>query len=68
MRRLLVLFLASLMLLATAACGNDNGSAKADDVDMGQKIDGLSVSGSFGAEPKVKVSSAVTAPSTDHRR
>ena len=61
MRRLLVLFLASLMLLATAACGNDNGSAKADDVDMGQKIDGLSVSGSFGAEPKVKVSSAVTA-------
>ena len=31
MRRLLVLFLASLMLLATAACGNDNGSAKADD-------------------------------------
>jgi ABC-type glycerol-3-phosphate transport system substrate-binding protein len=59
-RRLLALLLASLMLLATAACGNDDGSAKAD-VDMGQKIDGLSVSGSFGAEPKVKVSSAVKA-------
>lgn len=61
MRRLLALLLASLMLLATAACGNDKGSAKADDVDMGQKIDGLSVSGSFGAEPKVKVTSAVKA-------
>ena len=61
MRRLLVLLLASLMLLATAACGNDHGSAKADNVDMGQKIDGLSVSGSFGAEPQVKVSSPVQA-------
>ena len=37
MRRLLALLLASLMLLATAACGNDNGSAKAADVDMGQR-------------------------------
>lgn len=61
MRRLLALLLASLMLFATAACGNDNGSAKAGSVDMGEKIKGLSVSGAFGQQPKVDVSSPVTA-------
>jgi peptidylprolyl isomerase len=52
--------MASLMLLATAACGKDDGSAKAD-VDMGDQIKGLTVSGGFGAQPQVKVSSAVKA-------
>ena len=61
MRRLLALLLASLMLFATAACGNDNGSAKAGNVDLGEKIKGLSVSGAFGQQPKVDVSSPVTA-------
>jgi peptidylprolyl isomerase len=60
-RRLFVLLLASLMLLATAACGSDSGSSTASDVDMGQKIAGLTVSGAFGAEPKVTVKPAVKA-------
>jgi FKBP-type peptidyl-prolyl cis-trans isomerase len=56
-RRLFVLLLASLMLLATAACGDAGGSkAKAD---SGQKIKGLSVSGAFGDQPTVKVKPAV---------
>ena len=55
MRRLLALLLASLMLFATAACGNDTGSAKAGNVDMGEQIKGLSVSGAFGEQPKVTV-------------
>lgn len=58
-RRLLALLLASLMLLATAACGNDNPDKAGSDVDMGQKIKGLSVSGDFGDEPSVKVDPAV---------
>ena len=61
MRRLLALLLASLMLFATAACGNDSGKTKAADVDMGEKINGLTVSGAFGAEPKVDVKPAVKA-------
>lgn len=63
MRRLLVLFLAALLLFATAACGGDSGTgAKATTksaVDMGDKITGLSVGGTFGAEPEVKVDPAV---------
>ncbi|QWZ09773.1 hypothetical protein KRR39_08570 [Nocardioides panacis] len=55
MRRLLALLMASLLLFATAACGNDSGKTKAADVDLGEKISGLSVSGAFGAEPKVTV-------------
>jgi len=56
-RRLLVLLLASLMLLATAACGDNGGSqAKAD---QGQNIKGLTVSGAFGQEPQVKVTPKV---------
>lgn len=58
MRRLLILLVASLLLLATAACGNEAGAAK-DKVDMGEKIKGLSVSGAFGQEPKVSVKPAV---------
>ncbi len=58
MRRLLVLLLALLLLTATAACGGD--SEKADeDVDMGQNIKGLDVTGAFGEEPKVAVDPAV---------
>jgi peptidylprolyl isomerase len=48
------------MLLATAACGDDPDKAKADDVDMGQKIKGLTVSGEFGEEPKVSAKPAIT--------
>ena len=61
MRRLLALLLASLMLFATTACGNDSEKGKASDVDMGQKIPGLSVSGAFGSEPEVTVKPAVKA-------
>jgi peptidylprolyl isomerase len=73
-RRLLALIVASL-LLTTAACGGgDSGKSKADagsssgksQVDSGDKIDGVSVSGTFGAEPQVKVTKAVkvTKPET----
>jgi peptidylprolyl isomerase len=54
----LLLLVASLLLLATAACGGGSGKAKSH-VDLGQKISGLSVSGAFGAEPKVSVKPAV---------
>ena len=60
MRRLLALLLAPLLLLATAACGGDSGKTKAADVDLGEKISGLTVSGAFGSEPKVAVKPAVT--------
>ena len=59
MRRLLALPLAFLLLFATAACGNDSDSSKASDVDMGDKISGLAVSGAFGSEPKVTVKPAI---------
>jgi peptidylprolyl isomerase len=58
-RRVLALLLAICLVFATAACGDDSSKTKADDVDMGQKIKGLSVSGEFGAEPKVTVKPAV---------
>ena len=58
MRRLLVLLVASLMLFATAACGDDSRKAE-EDVDMGKKIKGLAVSGAFAEEPKVSVEPAV---------
>jgi peptidylprolyl isomerase len=57
-RRVLVLLLAVSMLAFTAACGGDSGKAE-DDVDMGQTIKGLDVSGAFGEEPKVSVDPAV---------
>ena len=59
MRRLLSLLLAALMLLATAACGGGDSDKPESDVDMGQEIKGLSVSGNFGEEPEVKVDPAV---------
>lgn len=61
MRRLLALVLAFLLLLTTAACGGDStDTKKKPDVDMGDSIKGLAVSGTFGAEPKLKVDPAVT--------
>ena len=61
MRRLLVLLLASLMLLATAACGADDSgkAAPKPHVDKGDTISGLSVGGTFGKEPTVTVKPAV---------
>jgi peptidylprolyl isomerase len=59
-RRLLALPVASLMLLATAACGGESDSgATGPKVDMGDDIKGLSVAGDFGTEPTVKVKPAV---------
>jgi peptidylprolyl isomerase len=55
-RRLLALLVASLMLFATAACGNDSGSSKTPEADT---IKGLTVTGAFGQEPQVKVKPAV---------
>ena len=61
MRRLLALLLASVMLLATAACGSDSGKSKDSAAGSGDKISGLTVSGAFGSEPKVTVKPAVKA-------
>lgn len=61
MRRLLVLLLASVMLLTTAACGGDGTDKAKSKVDMGSAIKNLKVSGSFGEEPKVAVDGAVKA-------
>jgi hypothetical protein len=59
-RRLLALLIASLLLLTTAACGGDSSDTKAkSDVDMGDTIKGLSVSGAFAAQPELKVDPAV---------
>jgi peptidylprolyl isomerase len=58
-RRLLALLIASLMLLATAACGSSDTDTKKSDVDMGDTIKGLSVGGTFGKQPEVKVDPAV---------
>jgi peptidylprolyl isomerase len=59
-RRLLLLLLAGLLVLATAACGNDTGKAHAKaSVDMGDDISGLKVTGKFGSEPTVEVDPAV---------
>lgn len=62
MRRPLTLLVASLMLVTTAACGGGGSSdTKAQaDVDMGQPIKGVGVSGSFGTAPKVTLDSAVS--------
>jgi peptidylprolyl isomerase len=57
-RRSLALLVASLMLFATAACGNDSTSSDSK-VDLGDKIKGLTVAGAFGQEPKVTVKPAV---------
>jgi peptidylprolyl isomerase len=56
-RRLLALLLASLMLLSVTACGSGTSRTKTD---TGDSIKGLTVSGRFGAEPKVTVKPAVT--------
>jgi peptidylprolyl isomerase len=59
-RRLLALVLACLLLTLAACGGGDTTETeKKSDVDMGDTIEGLSVSGTFAEQPKVKVSSAV---------
>jgi peptidylprolyl isomerase len=59
-RRPLALLVASLMLFTTAACGGDSSDNKTkSDVDTGDTIKGLTVSGAFGAEPTVKVDPAI---------
>jgi FKBP-type peptidyl-prolyl cis-trans isomerase len=61
-RRLLVLLTACLLMFATAACGNDSSdSKKKAEVDMGDTIKGLKVSGTFAAAPEIKVDPAVKA-------
>ena len=63
MRRLLVLLTAFVLLFATAACGgsSDSGGDKKSQVDLGAKIKGLSVSGSFASAPQIKVNPRVSA-------
>ena len=62
MRRLLVLLTACLLMLATAACGDSSSdSKKKAEVDMGDTIKGLKVSGKFAAAPSIKVDQAVKA-------
>ena len=62
MRRLLVLLTACLLMLATAACGDSSSdSKKKAEVDMGDTIKGLTVSGKFASAPSIKVDPAVKA-------
>jgi peptidylprolyl isomerase len=60
-RRLLALSVVSLLLFGSAACGNDGGKASSgpSQVEMGQQISGLKVSGAVGTAPKVSVSSPI---------
>jgi peptidylprolyl isomerase len=61
-RRLLVLLTACLLMFATAACGDGTSdSKKKAQVDMGDTIKGLKVSGTFAAAPEIKVDPAVKA-------
>jgi peptidylprolyl isomerase len=60
-RRLLVLLTAALLMFAAAACGSSDSGGSQAKVDMGDSIKGLSVSGSFGSAPDIKVKSAVKA-------
>jgi peptidylprolyl isomerase len=59
-RRLPTLLLATVLLLATAACGGGSDSSGASG-DAGDTIPGLTVSGAFGSQPKVTVKPAVKA-------
>lgn len=70
MRRLLALLVSMLLVLTLAACGSDDSNAE-DAKDKAKastedKISGLTVTGAFGAEPKVTVDPAVkvTKPET----
>jgi len=57
-RRLVALTLAPLLLLGTAACGEDDAPSSPDtasNVDMGEKISGVEVTGEVGQEPKVQI-------------
>lgn len=68
-RRLAALTVVSLMVFGTAACGGDpaepSDSASASDVDMGQKIPGLQVTGKVGTPPKVKVDAPLKVDETE---
>jgi peptidylprolyl isomerase len=50
MRRPLAAVFAAALLLTTAACGDDGGSAGSE----GDSLDGVTVSGEFGEEPEVE--------------
>jgi peptidylprolyl isomerase len=59
-RRLLALTVVPLLLFGAAACGEDTGGAgdsteTASNVDMGETIEGLEVTGEVGEEPEVTV-------------
>jgi peptidylprolyl isomerase len=57
-RRLLILLVASLMLLFTAACGSGSGKTSEKTTgssDQGSAIAGLSVTGQVGSQPKVRI-------------
>lgn len=56
MRRPLALLVTMLMVLTTAACGGDSDEP---DSDSGDKIEGLTVSGTFGTMPVVKIDPVV---------
>lgn len=54
-RRLVALTVVPLLLLGTAACGEDSGSGGTDSGTTGDSIEGLEVSGEYGEAPEVKV-------------
>lgn len=54
-RRLVALSVVPLLLLGTAACGEDSGSDGGSDTATTESIEGLEVSGEFGTAPEVKI-------------
>lgn len=60
-RRLVALTLVPFLLFGAAACGGDGepSDGASASVDMGEKIEGVQVSGPFGKEPKVTVDAPV---------
>jgi peptidylprolyl isomerase len=54
-RRLVALTVVPLLLLGTAACGEDSGSGSTDSATAGESIEGLEVSGEYGEAPEVSV-------------
>lgn len=63
-RRLVALTAVPLLLLATAACGEDTGAEETDSGSTGDAIAGLEVSGEFGEAPEVTVDQALALEET----